>query len=176
MNPVWIAGNAIAVVTALICRSYLRYERKGVAKGLPWISIAIIGLTAVVTGLQFVYPGLVALFQRDSAGLRSGEVWRVVTPMFVQPNGVSQCVLNGFLFVMFLPLCERLYGKGLLTIYFLTGILGQIFHYALETTLLGGSSTAIFGTVGSIFAYVLRNRGSSVKAFPILSGVGLLAG
>ena len=53
MNPVWIAGNAIAVVTALICTSYLRYERKGVAKGF--------------TGFQFVYPELVTLFQRDSA-------------------------------------------------------------------------------------------------------------
>jgi membrane associated rhomboid family serine protease len=175
VNPIWTAGNAIAVVTALVCTFYLRYERKGAATGWPWVSIAIIGVTAIISGLQFPFPELVPLFERNATELRSGEVWRLVTPMFVQPGGLGHCLLNGFLFLAFLPTCERLYGKGLILIYFAAGLLGQLLHYWWATELTGGSSTAIFGAVGAIFTYVLRNRGASLKAFVGLSTLGLLA-
>lgn len=89
MNPAWIAGNAVAVVSSLVLMSYLRYERRLQRQHrLPWLSIAIIGITAIITGLQFQFPEVLALFRRDLDGLRSGEVWRVITPLFVQPDGV----------------------------------------------------------------------------------------
>lgn len=175
MNPIWIAGNAVTVVSTLVLMSYLRYERRFQrSKGLPWLSIVIIGLTAIVTALQFKFPELLTLFRRDLDGLRSGQVWRVITPLFVQPGGISQCVANAFLLTLFVPLAERLYGKSLLVLYFGAGVLGQVFHYWWSPT-GGGSSGAAFAVMGGLVTYIFRNQRFALKPFVVLAAVPLIA-
>lgn len=175
MNPIWIAGNAIAVVSTLVLMSYIRYERRFQrSQGLPWLSIVIIGVTAIITGLQFQYPEVLALFRRDLDGLRTGELWRLVTPVLVQPGGISQCVANAFLLILFVPLAERLYGKSLLILYFGAATLAQAFHYWWSST-GGGSSGAAFAVMGGLATYIFRNRQFVLKPFLILATVPLMA-
>jgi rhomboid protease GluP len=86
-----------------------------------------------------------------------GEVWRLVTPMLVQPNGELQAVLNAFLALVFLPLAERLYGNGLWFVYIGSGVVSQVVNALFFPDLGGGSSSAIFGVMGAMHAYVLRH-------------------
>lgn len=177
MKTVWIISNAVAVITTLVCMSYLYYACRPVQRGkrpnLPFFSTLVIGLTAAISTLQFVYPELLAALQRDPEAIRSGELWRFVTSLFVQPYGMSQCIANGFLILAFMPVAERLYGRNILMVYFASGLAGQIVNYFWDSG-RGGSSTAIFGIMGSLLIYVLRNRKSLLLPFSFIAGTGLI--
>ncbi|HVZ21684.1 MAG TPA: hypothetical protein VG871_11505, partial [Vicinamibacterales bacterium] len=105
ISGLMIAGNAIIIQTALIAASYLYYAHRGRHVAYwPLRSAALFALTALVTGLQFVFPAVLSLFRRDLDGLRAGEWWRLVTPLFVQPAGTSQVLANAFFLATFLPI------------------------------------------------------------------------
>lgn len=47
MNPVWIGGNAVAIVSALICMSYLAYvSRELEPRRFPVFTVVLIAVTA----------------------------------------------------------------------------------------------------------------------------------
>src|SRR5690606_12124748 len=120
MKIVWIVSHAIAVTATLVCMSYLYYACRPVPRGkLPVFSILVIGVTAIISGLQFAYPELLAALQRDPEAIRGGELWRFWTALFVQPGGIGQCLANGFLILAFMPAAERLYGGNVVVVYFL---------------------------------------------------------
>jgi hypothetical protein len=111
MRITWpvIAGNVIVVQTALIAASYLYYVHRGRPAGWrPWWSVLLIGVTALVTGAQYIFPDVLPALRRDLDGLRDGEWWRVVTPLFVQPAGIGQVLSNALFLLMFVPLAEKL--------------------------------------------------------------------
>jgi membrane associated rhomboid family serine protease len=175
MRTVWIFSNAIAVVTTLVCMSYLYYAcRRSEKSKFPVFSLIIIGLTVIITCLQFVYPEVLAVLRRDSDAIRTGELWRLITALFVQPNGISQCIANGFLIFAFMPAAERLYGRNILLVYFASGVLGQIGNYFWDYE-SGGSSTAIFGLMGSLLIYVIRNRKLLLLPFAFFASAGFLS-
>ena len=97
-----------------------------------------------------------------------------MTALFVQPNGASQCLANGFLIPATMPAAERLYGNKILAVYFASGILGQIMNYFWDSG-SGGSSTAIFGIMGSLLIYIIRNRDLLLLPFAFIAGAGLLS-
>ena len=97
----------------------------------------------------------------------------MVTALFVQPGGISQCLANGFLILAFMPAAEGLYGRNILAVYFASGIMGQIVNYFRDSG-SGGSSTAIFGVMGSLLIYIIRNRNVLLPAFLHIAGAGLL--
>lgn len=176
MNPVWIGGNAVAIVSALICMSYLAYvSRELQQRRFPVITLVLIAVTASITALQFSHPELLELFRRNPEALRSGELWRVLTPMFVQPGGVSQSVANALLLGAFMWMVERLYGWGLVIVYLGTGIAVQLPLY-FWLPYGGGSSSAAFGLIGALFFFLLRERRQALLPFVVLPLVGFLAG
>ncbi|MGH8218366.1 MAG: rhomboid family intramembrane serine protease [Steroidobacteraceae bacterium] len=130
--------------------------------------------TAIVSGLQFVYPAVLVVLRRDPDAIRAGELWRLVTALFVQPYGVAQCVANAFLMLAFMPAAERLYGRGIVLLYFASGLVGQIANYWWVSG-SGGSSTAAFGVMGGLLIYVIRNRKMVLLPFTFIAGGGLLA-
>lgn len=174
MRTVWIFSNAVAVTTTLVCMSYLYYACRPLPRKLPVFSILVIGLTALISGLQFVYPELLDALRRDPEAIRAGELWRLLTALFVQPNGISQCVVNGFLILAFMPAAERLYGRYVLAIYFAAGLAGQIVNH-LWASGTGGSSTAIFGLIGALLVYIIRNRKELLLPFVYIASAGLLS-
>lgn len=173
MNPVWIAGNGVVILSCVACMVHLsRTLRPWDRSAFPILGLALFAVTALVTGLQFVLPEIVPALQRDAERLTAGEVWRVVTPLFVQPGGLGQALPNAFFLIAFVPLAERVYGWGMLAIYFAAGIAGQLSNYAWGVG-GGGSSTAAFGVMGGLFVYVLRQRGRLSTIYAALAGLGL---
>jgi membrane associated rhomboid family serine protease len=175
MNPVWILGNAVIVIGSFVCLAYVygRAELRGTQ--WPRWSTFIVAVTALVTGLQFVYPELISAFQRNREGLLAGEWWRMVTPLLVQPQGIAQALLNLVLMVAFLPVAEKLYGSRVLLIYLASGIIGQIPNY-FWNPYGGGSSTAVFGTMGAIFAFTIRERTVLPRAYVVIGASAIVAG
>ena len=133
--------------------------------------------TALITGLQFIFPEILSAFRRNLDALLAGEWWRMVTPLFVQANGWKQCCVNGVAAVLFCPLAERLYGKRLFALYFVPGILGEVFAYAWNSN-GAGSSLGIAGVIGSLFAFTflqLQEIPGAARVLAILGFAGALA-
>ena len=175
MRYVWIAGNGITVISAIFCMSYLyRFRWKDPESRWPVVSVLIIGATTLITGLQFAYPEILSMFRRNWDGLASGEWWRLVTPLFVQPQGWIQCATNAFFLLAFVPLAERVYGTRLLALYFVPGLVGQIVNYSWNPD-GGGTSAAAFGVMGGLLAYVIRHRAAVHRPCVLIAIAGLCA-
>lgn len=173
MNYIVGIANSATITCAMVCMSYLyRSRARDTSQRSLLLSASIIGVTFLITGLQFVFPEILSLFRRDLAALRAGEWWRMVTPLFVQPYGWIQCVFNGAFLLVFLPLAEMLFGYRTLALYFVPGVAGQAVNYVWRPD-GGGSSTAIFGVMGALLIYVCRRRNEMPRQYFIFALLGL---
>ena len=161
--------NALVIPPAMFfAGNFYRYKGRDIKFKTLWISIILLSLTTTVTMLQFIIPEIIPALNRDRQAIISGEIWRFISPLFIQPMGIWQCVFNGLFFISFLPIGEHLYRRNILLIYFATGLVGQAINFYWETTpgglhtSGGGSSTALFGVAGSLVMYVLCNQ----RVFP----------
>ena len=173
MKVVFAIANGVTITTSMVCMSYL-YQRRW-RQAAPRVlvgSAIIIGLTLVITTLQYLVPAVLPLFRRDLSALVAGEWWRLVSPLFVQPLGWGQCLFNGLFLFVFVPIAERLYGGGIWPIYFVSGMVGQLANYSWLPD-GGGSSTAAFGTMGSLLVWVLWQRSSTPLQYVIFASLGL---
>lgn len=174
--------NALVIPPAIFfAGNFYRYKREEIIFKDLWISVTLFSITVIVTTLQFIFPEVIPALNRDREAILSGEVWRFITALFIQPMGIGQCVFNGLFFISFVPIAERLYGRRVLLIFFATGLVGQIVNFYWETTpgglptSGGGSSTALFGAAGSLMAYILSNRTVFPKGF-LLIPIAVLLG
>ena len=174
MKSAWVVGEGLVILTALACLAFLYYACRPVRRRWPVFSLALIGVTAIISILQLIHPELLSAWQRDPYAVRSGEWWRLFTALFVQPGGLSQILANGLLMLLFVPLGERLYGSKVLVVYFAAGVSGQIVDF-LWNSGSGGSSTALFGVMGSLLIYIILNRARLLRPFQFIAHLGLLA-
>jgi len=170
----WPLVDAFMVVAAFGCAVQLYRFSQNRKHSLPVATILVIGVTAVFTGLQFVFPELLTAFRRNREALLDGEWWRMVTPLFVQWAGAWQVFANGVWAVIFCPLAERFYGKRILALYFVPGILGEVFAYQWAPN-GAGSSLGLAGVMGGLFAFTFSRRSEiseSARMFSILGIAG----
>ncbi|HEY5810469.1 MAG TPA: rhomboid family intramembrane serine protease [Povalibacter sp.] len=168
------ASNGVTITTSMVCcGAYLYKYRWQHLKARPLVaSTLIITLTVVTFGLQVAYPEVLQAFRRDVTGLKAGEWWRLITPLFVQPGGTFQFLFNMMFLVVLLPMAERLYGARIWFLYFVPGVVGQLVNYAWSPN-GGGSSTAVFGVMGSILIYVLLHRKNAPRQYPVFAMLGI---
>ncbi|HEY4689807.1 MAG TPA: rhomboid family intramembrane serine protease [Anaerolineae bacterium] len=89
-----------------------------------------------------------------------GEVWRLFTANFLH-IGLVHLFFNSYALYALGPEMEALYGsERFVAIYVLSGLSGSIASFALHTDLglSAGASTALFGIVGTMIAFFVRNR------------------
>jgi hypothetical protein len=167
----YIANGLVMPPAIFFAWNFYKFRGKEINYKRLWISIILFSITFVVTSLQFIFPVIIKVFERNGDALLSGEVWRLITPLFIQPMGIWQCVLNGLFFISFIPIAEHFYGRNLILIYFGAGLIGQIFNFYWGKT-GGGSSTAIYGVMGSLFLYIIFHRKTFPKGYILLSIAG----
>lgn len=168
-------ASLVVAVAAFGCAAYLyRFASERTKPAVPVAALLLIGVTALVTGLQFVFPQVLTAFRRNREALLAGEWWRMVTPLFVQAAGRVQAFINGVFMITLFPLAERLYGKRLLALYFIPGVIGEIFGYLWRPD-FAGSSLGIAGVMGSLFASTYLHRSEVPKTARVFAIAGVVA-
>lgn len=168
----WPLVYAITAAAIIGCAVQLYRFSRNTKHSLPIATILIVGMTALITGLQFAFPEVLADFRRNREALLAGEWWRVVTPLFVQSLGWPHACINGVGAVFLCPLAERFYGKRILALYFVPGILGEIFAYQWNPD-GAGSSLGLAGVSGGLFALTFFQPSEISRLARMFAIVGL---
>jgi hypothetical protein len=101
-----------------------RLERRFGFLGIPGLIRIVIGFTALVWALIWLNPSLRFALNLDPARICHGEVWRLVTYIFV-PQTLSLWVVLALWFLWFIGEgLERAWGPFRLTLYFVIGMIG----------------------------------------------------
>ena len=169
-----LLGTLVVAIGSLGCAFQLYRFSRGQTRPVPVVTLIIIGSTALLTGLQFVFPEVLTALRRNREALLAGEWWRMVTPLFVQAYGWGQACVNGVAAIIFCPLSERFYGKKLWALYFIPGVAGQIFGYMWSPD-MAGSSLGISGVMGGLFAFVVWHR-RELSGSALVFAMGGMAG
>ena len=90
-----------------------------------------------------------------------GEIYRLVTSNFLH-GGIIHLAFNMYALYSIGPQIEELYGRmKYIIIYFLSGIGSSLLsYYMLPNTLSIGASGAIFGLLGALFIFAIKNKNS----------------
>ena len=131
----------------------------------PRVTYVLMGLLVVVFGIQTLAGGsdnpqtLVNLGANYAPRVTVlGEYWRLFTANFLH-IGLMHLAFNLYALYIVGTEVEMFYGPArFLLIYLLTGLSGAIASYAFTYGLSAGASTAIFGLIGTLVAFFVRNR------------------
>jgi uncharacterized membrane protein YhaH (DUF805 family) len=81
---IWGLANIIVVVAIFGCTVLLyRFSLQKTKPSPPIAAMLIIGVTALITGLQFIFPEVLTEFRRNREALLAGEWCRMVTPLLI---------------------------------------------------------------------------------------------
>src|SRR5215467_171436 len=101
-----------------------RLERRFGFLAVPGLIRIVIGFTALVWALMWLNPNLRFALDLNPGRIRHGEVWRLVTYIFI-PQTLSLWVVLALWFLWFIGEgVERAWGPFRLTLYFLVGMIG----------------------------------------------------
>ena len=131
----------------------------------PRVTYVLMGLLVVVFGIETLAGGsdnpqtLVNLGANYAPRVTVlGEYWRLFTANFLH-IGLMHLAFNLYALYIVGTEVEMFYGPArFLVIYLLTGLSGAIASYAFTYGLSAGASTAIFGLIGTLVAFFVRNR------------------
>jgi len=133
---------------------------------------------AVPTTLQFFFPSVLTLFERDYMRFLAGDWWRLITPLFVQDGGISGSIFNLVSLLLVGSASEQLWGsQRWLIIWFIGGVLSEIIAFAWQPV-GAGNSVANFSLAASVAVLCLtRNPLRTARIAALLAlgaGVSLL--
>lgn len=153
------------------------FERaQNTAKATPWgrfglrrtpVTIVLLLMICFVHLVVTTYSGkdewwlLLRLGANFRLAVQGGEVWRLLSSMFLH-NGMVHLCLNGYALYLFGRFVEQMYGSGrFFSIYVFAGIVGSATSALMgdQQHLSVGASGAIFGLLGAAFIGLQRLRG-----------------
>jgi rhomboid protease GluP len=145
---------------------------------IPWVCYGLIIFTAVVYFLQFVSQALLgadlpaALGVKSNEAIRTGEIWRLLTPVFLH-GSLLHIGFNLYALYAIGPGLERHYGRlRFLMIYFLSAFTGNVLSYIFSPNPSLGASTAMFGLIAAQGIFIYRNRFLfGAKSRPMLANI-----
>lgn len=152
--------------------------------GRPRVVYGLMLLTAIVMWLAESVGStldprvLIAFGAKVNALIDEGQWWRLITPMFLH-IGWFHFAINLFALWSLGPLVERMYGSSrFFLIYILSGIIATSASYAFSEAISAGASGALFGLVGALLYFGLRDRKLFMKTLgpPLFIMLGLNVG
>jgi rhomboid protease GluP len=132
----------------------------------PWVTYILVGITVLIFGGQYLTEStmgvdIFALFgMKINQAIIAGELWRLVTPIFLHDSGsITHILFNMYALIVLGPGLERAYGRSrFLLLYFLSGIAGNVVSFYFSPYNSLGASTSIFGLVAAEGVFIFRNR------------------
>lgn len=140
------------------------------SKQYPVATMIVLVATGVLTSLQFTYPEIVSLLERTPVGISQNQWWRLITPLFVHPEGWRQIAFNFPSILVVGVLVERIFGSWRwLMLYFVSGFIGELAGYAWKPVGAGASvaGAGLLGALG-IWFYRMRVLNAAAGQIPIL--------
>ncbi len=126
-------------------------------------------------------PALLGM--KINAAILQGEVWRFFTPMFLH-GSLVHIGFNMYALYIFGPSLEGRFGRWrFLTLFVISGFVGNVISFIFSPAASLGSSTAIFGLLGAEMVFAYRNQsllGSGARRVLVnvvtVAGINLLIG
>jgi membrane associated rhomboid family serine protease len=139
--------------TVLGAMSFLdKLERRLGFIAIPGLVRAIVTLNVLVFVLVYLNKGFDSYLALDMTRVRAGEVWRLVTYIFVPQMSHPLMVLIALWFLWFIgDGLERAWGPFRLTLYFLVGMIGTTVAAVLSNSQF--SNQMLFTTLFFAFAH-----------------------
>ena len=130
----------------------------------PWVTYILLGITVLVFGGQYLTQSTMGIDLFAVYGMKinqaiiAGELWRLVTPIFLH-GSLTHIGFNMYALFVLGPGLERTYGRSrYLLLYFLSGIAGNVVSFYFSPYNSLGASTSIFGLVAAEGVFIYRNR------------------
>jgi membrane associated rhomboid family serine protease len=102
-----------------------KLERRFGFLAIPGLPRILVGFAALVFGLAWLLPGFTSTLTLDPVRIRHGEVWRLITYIFIPQTLSPWWVLFALWFLWWVGEgLERAWGAFRLTLYFLVGMIG----------------------------------------------------
>jgi hypothetical protein len=102
-----------------------KLERRLGFLAVPGLPRILVGFAALVFGLAWFLPGFTSILTLDPDKIRHGEVWRLVSYIFIPQSTSPLWVIFALWFLWWVGEgVERAWGAFRLTLYFLVGMIG----------------------------------------------------
>lgn len=125
----------------------------------PVLTAATLGLTAAITATRTCGDGVVHALRRDPDRLLEGQVWRVITPVWVQTDRSWLVVVAVFVLCAAVgSVAEQIFTRRHWIVLYLLGVIvGHGIGEVLQPR-QGGTSVAFAGVLGGLSAVALLRR------------------
>ena len=131
--------------------------RKPVTTALVAVNVVVFLLLTVTGGSQDAV-NLYRWGAKYGPAIADAEWWRLILPIFMH-IGFFHLLTNTIGLLIFGSMAERLLGgRVYLSVYLVTGIMGNVASFAISPALGAGASGAVFGVIGAFGAYLVLNR------------------
>lgn len=123
---------------------------------------ALMGVNLAAFAAQSCAPrtAIIAGARMNLQIMRTGEFYRLITPVFLH-HGWIHLLMNTYSMWRVGPLVEEKFGKTrALLLYMISGFCGNLlgFFFGPMRSISVGASGAVFGMMGAVAGYVLRNK------------------
>jgi rhomboid protease GluP len=135
----------------------------------PIATYILVGFTVFIYVLQMLGSALLGdsnygidyvtlLGARISEAIDAGQVWRLITPVFLH-GSLGHIFFNMYALYSIGSLLERHFGRGrFLLLYFLAAFSGNVLSYLFTQGYSVGASTAVFGLIAAETIFFYQNR------------------
>ncbi len=167
-----ILGMEFILYTIVLWSAFISSRLSELTKDkIPIVTLTLSSVLFIILALQMAYPPLLQMFERNTALIVDGEVWRIVTALFFQDGGLIGGIINIFYLLLIGSVTEMRLGKyRFLIVFFMGGILSECIAL-LWQPIGAGNSVANFALAGSLLFLVLTKASAKLK---ILSMIGFL--
>ncbi len=149
----------------------------------PYATYIILGITIFVFLLQLAGQYLLKLdlvtylAYKDNDLIRQGQLWRLITPVFLH-GSILHIGFNAYALYVYGRGIEPRFGHGrFLLLYFLSAFAGNVLSFLLTPKPSIGAATAIFGLLAAEGMFIFQNRKLlGPRANPALVSLAVVAG
>ena len=156
-NEVDLIVNVTNDINSKTAKENRKYEEVFKPKKIV-VTYVLMAICTLVYILQILFPSLTTLGAVNGSLVRSGQVYRLVTGMFMH-GSIWHLLCNMYSLYVIGCATENYFGKKkFLLIYLVSGIIGSMFSCIFNTGWSLGASGAIFGLMGALcyFGYYYR--------------------